>query len=213
MTDILSWFGLANQVANYAQLRDFLQPFKPFLSPKRKLKSSDELDEAFFTSKKEIIETIKRGVEIFDPNRCTCLRPHWSTQDIGYFLLQLHCACEFGTPVFCDSSWNVTLAETRFLSTTEQRYVAIEGENLPVACGLEKTKYCTQDCGTLLVVRVHKPHTKIICDRTLDEITNTRLFRLKQRTHGALRLCVYREQPVLCFETLTQLHVILLHAV
>lgn len=33
-TDIRSWFGLVNQVANYAQLRDIMEPFKPFLSPR-----------------------------------------------------------------------------------------------------------------------------------------------------------------------------------
>ena len=32
-TDIRSWFGLVNQVANYAQLRDTMAPFKTFLSP------------------------------------------------------------------------------------------------------------------------------------------------------------------------------------
>jgi len=30
-TDIRSWFGLINQVANYAQLRDTMAPFKPYL--------------------------------------------------------------------------------------------------------------------------------------------------------------------------------------
>ena len=33
-TDIRSWFGLVNQVANCAQLRDIMAPFKPFLSPR-----------------------------------------------------------------------------------------------------------------------------------------------------------------------------------
>jgi hypothetical protein len=47
---------------------------------------------------------------------------------------------------------------------------------------LEQTKYFTQGCSKLLVVTDHKPLTKIFGDRTLDEITNTRLFRLKQRT-------------------------------
>ncbi|XP_048576277.1 uncharacterized protein LOC125557593 [Nematostella vectensis] len=32
-TDIRSWFGLVNQVSNYAQLRDLMAPFKPFLFP------------------------------------------------------------------------------------------------------------------------------------------------------------------------------------
>ena len=31
VTDIRSWFGLVNQVANYAQLRNLMAPFKAFL--------------------------------------------------------------------------------------------------------------------------------------------------------------------------------------
>ena len=52
ITDIRSWFGLVNQVANYAQLRNLLQPFKPFLSFKRKFEWLDELFETFISSKK-----------------------------------------------------------------------------------------------------------------------------------------------------------------
>ena len=37
-------------------------------------------------------------------------------------------------------------------------------------------------CDDLTVVTDHKPLTKLLGDRTLDEIPNTRLFRLKQRT-------------------------------
>ena len=37
-------------------------------------------------------------------------------------------------------------------------------------------------CNDLLVVTDHKPLIKILGDRTLDEISNTRIFRLKQRT-------------------------------
>ena len=34
ISDIRSWFGLVNQVANYAQLRDVMAPFRAYLSPK-----------------------------------------------------------------------------------------------------------------------------------------------------------------------------------
>ena len=34
LTDIRSWFGLVNQVSHYAQLRDMMEPFRKFLSPK-----------------------------------------------------------------------------------------------------------------------------------------------------------------------------------
>ena len=37
-------------------------------------------------------------------------------------------------------------------------------------------------CDDLMVVTDHKPLTKLLSDRTLDEIPNTRLFPLKQRT-------------------------------
>ena len=51
-----------------------------------------------------------------------------------------------------------------------------------MAWGLEQTKHFTQGCDDLLVVTDHKALVKILGDRTLDEITNTRLFRIKQRT-------------------------------
>ena len=47
--------------------------------------------------------------------------------------------------------------------------------------GLEQTEFFTQGYDNLVVVTEHKPLVKIFDDRTLDEITNTRLFRLKQR--------------------------------
>ena len=90
-TDIRSWFGLINQVANYAQLRDHLSLFRPFLSPSTKFHWTPELDEAFTDSKAAIVEAIKHGVEIFEPKKKTCLRPDWSNRGVGYFLLQQHC--------------------------------------------------------------------------------------------------------------------------
>ena len=181
-TDIRSWFGLVNQVANYAQLRDTMAPFKPFLSPRCKFSWSPELESAFQASKDAIVDAIRHGVEIFDIQRRTCLRPDWSKRGIGYFLLQQHCSCLSGLPDCCPQGWRITLAGSRFLSSAEQRYAAIEGEALALAWGLEQTKYFTQGCDNLIIVTDHKPLVKIFGDRTLDEITNSRLFRLKQRT-------------------------------
>ena len=176
------WFGLVNKVSNYAQLRDMMAPFKPFLCPKRKCEWSDELDKAFTAFKSAIADAICHGVEIFDPTRRTCLRPDWSTKGIGYFLLQKHCACASGIPGCCQSGWRVTLAGSRFLTPAEQRYAPGEGEALAVVWGVEQTKYFTQGCDNLVVITDHKPLVKIFGDRTLDEITNTCLFRLKQQT-------------------------------
>ena len=182
ITDIRSWFGLVNQVSNYAQLREVMAPFRPFLSPKNPFQWSPELEESFQKSKEAIIEAITKGVEIFDLKKHTCLRPDWSKQGIGYFLLQKYCDCISDLPDCCANGWRIVLAGSRFLSSAEQRYAPIEGEALAVAWGLEQSKYFTQGCEHLLVVTDHKPLVKILGDRTLDEITNTRLFRLKQRT-------------------------------
>ena len=181
-TDIRSWFGLVNQVANYAQLRDMMAEFRPFLSPKNKFRWDEKLQDAFDKSKESIVEAIRKGVQIFEVNRRTCLRPDWSKRGIGYFLLQKYCTCASTLPDCCPNGWKITLAGSRFLVAAEQRYAAIEGEALAIAWGLENTRYFTQGCSDLVVVTDHKPLTKIFGDRTLDEIPNTRLFRLKQRT-------------------------------
>ena len=182
-TDIRSWFGLVNQVAHYAQLRDIMAPFRPFLSAKKQpFYWNDELNTAFKASKDAIIAAIRDGVEIFDPARRTCLRPDWSKKGIGYFLLQQHCSCTSGLPDCCPDGWRITLAGSRFLQPTESRYAPVEGEALAVAWALEQTRFFTQGCDDLLVVTDHKPLVKLLGDRTLDEIQNTRLFRLKQRT-------------------------------
>ena len=181
-TDIKSWFGLINQLSSYAQLRDFMTPFRPYLSPKVQFSWNDELNTAFEKSKALIVDAIKHGVEIFDVSKQTCLRPDWSNRGIGYLLLQKHCKCPGRLPVCCDSGWKITVAGSRFLSSTESRYAAVEGEALAIAWSLEQTRYFTQGCNDLLVITDHKPLVKLFSDRTLDEISNTRLFRLKQRT-------------------------------
>ena len=150
-TDIRSWFGLINRVANYAQLRNALKLFKPFLSPKYQFFWSPILNEAFEESKRFIIDAILKGVEIFEMTRPTCLRPDWSKEGMGYFLLQKHCECDSELPECCADGWKITLAGSRFLKGPEQRYVAIEGEALAIAWGLEQTKYFTQGCPNLIV--------------------------------------------------------------
>ena len=183
-TDIRSWFGLVNQLASYAQLREIMEPFRPFLSSKVKFYWDNRLDQAFIRSKEEIVKLIRHGVQIFEMDKPVCLRSDWSKKGIGYVLLQKHCNCNDKILRLrcCNDGWKVVLAGSRFLSDTETRYAAIEGEALAIVYGLEQTRYFTQGCDNLHVVTDHKPLVKVFSDRTLDAITNTRLFRLKERT-------------------------------
>ena len=94
-------------------------PFKPFLSPNTPFRWSVDLESAFQASKSSIIEAIRHGVEIFDIRSRTCLRSDWSKNGNGYF----HCDCATTLPGCCDDGWTISLAGSRFLTPTEQRYV------------------------------------------------------------------------------------------
>ena len=182
LSDVRSWFGLVNQVGHYGKLTELMAPFKPLLSPKSKFTWTIELEAAFQSSKTLIINAIKRGVEIFDLTKLTCLRPDWSKTGIGFYLCQKHCNCTSITPDCCKEGWKITLAGSRFLKPAETRYAPVEGEALAIAYALRQTKFFTLGCDNLVVVTDHEPLTKVLGDRTLDEISNTRLLKLKQRT-------------------------------
>ena len=110
LSDVRSWFGLVNQVGHYAKLTEVMSSFKPLLSPKSKFAWSSEMESAFQSSKTTIIDAIKRGVEIFDMEKLTCLRPDWSKTGIGFYLCQKHCDCTSITPDCCEDGWKITLA-------------------------------------------------------------------------------------------------------
>ena len=182
LTDVRSWFGLTNQVAHYAQLRDLVEPMRPLLKKNSHFDWTPELNTAFESSKEKIVDAIKQGVEIFDKNRITCLSTDWSKSGIGYYLTQKHCDCTSDLPGCCNSGWRITLAGSRPLKSAETRYAPVEGEALAVSWSLEQTRYFTQGCNDLLVLTDHKPLCKLLGDRSLDEIQNPRLLRLKEKT-------------------------------
>ena len=182
LQDVRSWFGLVNQVAHYNKLTEIMAPFRPLLSSKATFYWSEELQTAFGKSKDFIIDAIKKGVEIFEPSRPTMLRPDYSTTGIGYYLSQKHCNCVKIIPDCCDNGWRITLAGSRFLKPAETRYAPIEGESLGIQWSLEDTKYFTLGCDKLIVVVDHKPLVGLFNDKTLDDMANTRLFRLKEKT-------------------------------
>ena len=99
------------------------------------------------------IQAIHTGVEIFDKSRKTLLCLVWSSQGIGYLILQKHCSCPSDLPNCCPDGWRIMLAGSRFLSGEEGRYAAIEGVDL----GLEQTRYYTMGCENLVVMTYHKP--------------------------------------------------------
>ena len=182
ITDVRSWFGLVNQVAYAFASAERMEPFRTLLQPNTPFRWSEKLDRLFEETKTAIIEEIKRGVEIFDKERPTCLATDFSKGGIGFWLLQKHCSCVSRKPYCCRLGWKITLVGSRFTSSAESRYAPIEGEALAVVDALEKTRHFVLGCPNLIIAVDHKPLLKVFGDRSLDAIPNPRLRNLKEKT-------------------------------
>ena len=106
----------------------------------------------------------------------------WSKSGIGFFCSRSIVTCVSTQPHCCENGWKIILAGSRFLNLAETRYAPIEGEAVAIVWSLEQTKYFTCGCNNLMVITDHKPLVKLFGDKMLDEISNPRLFSLRQRT-------------------------------
>ncbi len=85
-------------------------------------------------------------------------------------------------PLLLQTRLKVTLVDSRFTHPAESRYAPIEREALAVADALEKSRHFVLGCEDLVIAVDHQPLLKIFGDRSLDNISNTRLRNLKEKT-------------------------------
>jgi len=182
LTDIRSWFGLVNQVSYAFSMADTMLPFQELLKPSNSFHWDEKLQQAFQQSKLTIINKIHNGVKILDKTKPMCLATDWSKQGIGYWLFQKHCSCPSNDLFCCKQGWKITLVGSRFTHAAESRYAPIEGEALAVADALDKARHFVLGCKNLTVAVDHQPLLKIFGDRSLNNISNTRLRNLKDKT-------------------------------
>ena len=181
LTDAQSWFGLVNQVAWAHCDSTAMEPFRELIKPKTPFYWDDTLEKAFNQSKTRLIELVKSGVQAFDTSLPTCLQTDWSKQGMGFVLLQKHCTCKLSDPNCCKEGWKITYAGSRFTTDAESRYSPIEGEATAVAWGLNKSRYFTLGCQNLMVATDHRPLIGIF-NKSMENITNPRLIRIKEKT-------------------------------
>ena len=177
-----SWFGLVNQVAFAFCMSDTMAPFRDLLKTTTPFVWTPELDKIFEISKKTIVDAVEEGVKIFEMDRPTCLATDWSKTGLGFFLLQKHCTCPSMSPRCCPTGWKLTFAGGRFTTSAESRYSPTEGEALAVADSLHKARHFILGCTNLVVATDHQPLLKLLGDRRLEEISNPRLERIKEKT-------------------------------
>ena len=190
-TDIRSWFGLVRQVAYAHSISDDLAPLRGLLKQQGgknpKFIWNEYLQQAFQKSKNHIVESVKEGIQTFDPKLPTYLHCDWSKGGVGFLLLQKHCKCKVPEPQdsliqCCQSGLKLSYAGSRFTTEVESRYAPTEGEALAVAWALKTSRVFTLGCPDLTIVTDHKPLLGILNERDLNSIKNPRLRRLKEHT-------------------------------
>ena len=174
ISGVRGWFGLVNQVAHYSVLNGDMKSFKPLLSPKIKFMWDEKLEKEFKKSKVTIVERVKHGIAIFKPDLSTIVNTDWSITGIAYWMYQKTCSCPFdpNPNKCCETGWNVTLANSRFLRPSEKNYWPTEGEALAVAWALEDSKFFTLGCKELHVTTDHRPLISLLGNKELVDINN-----------------------------------------
>ena len=182
ISEVRSFFGLVNQVSFAFSMGEVMSPFRALLKPTTDFYWDTRLQGIFDRAKEQIVEEIKEGVRMFDPDKVTCLATDWSQCGVGYFLLQKHCSCEELKPTCCRDGWKLILAGSRFLKPNEERWAVVEGEALGVVYGLMKTRYYVLGCKKLIVATDHRPLLGVFGDKSLESVENPRLRRLKEKS-------------------------------
>ena len=140
-----------------------------------------QLNDAFIAAKAGMMELMEEGVKIYDKNLPTAVSTDWCKIGIGQILSQKHCRCNSKAPGCCPGGWKVVAIASHFCHPAEANYSPVEGEALSAAAGLHKFKHFVLGCPDLTLVVDHKPLVKLLGDKKMDEITNMRLLRLKEK--------------------------------
>ncbi|XP_043217806.1 uncharacterized protein LOC122379571 [Amphibalanus amphitrite] len=169
ISELRSFFGLANQVAPFVdELSELLLPLRPLLSTRNEFIWDEQQEQAFILAKKAL--TSVPNLAYFDPRRPTSLSTDASRlKGFGFLLRQQQ----------EDGSWRVIQAGSRFLSSAESRYATIELEATAVVWAMKKCHIFLSGLTSFTIFVDHKPLVPIINGKTLDEIENPRLQRLK----------------------------------
>ena len=121
-------------------------------------------------------------VRIFDERLPTAINSDWCKHGLGQVLTQKHCDCEKVIPGCCKTGWKAVAYASRFCHPAEQNYSPVEGEALSAAVGFHKFRHFVLGCKELFLIVDHKPLVKVLVDRNFEDISNSRLLKLKEKT-------------------------------
>ena len=171
LTDLRSFLGLAAQLGEFSdEVAAAAEPLRQLLRPKNAWVWTAEQDRAFEAVKRALVAA--PVLAYFDPRRRTQLETDAArTGGLGFCLRQQDDA----------GSWHLIQCGSRFLSDAESRYATIELELLAVAWACKKCALYISGLQRLEVVTDHRPLIPIINQKSLADIENPRLQRLRAR--------------------------------
>ena len=169
VTDLRSFFGLANQLANFtSDIAAKLEPLRPLLKKNREFCWDDVQDEAFLAAKEALATS--PVLSYYDPRKEMALAVDASRlHGLGFVLQQRQ----------TDGEWRMVQAGSRFLSETETRYAMIELELLGISWAVRKCRMFLDGLPHFEIITDHRPLITILNKHSLNEIANLRLQRLR----------------------------------
>ena len=162
-----------------------MEPFRELLkkSPYRKVYWDQRLRDSFVAARDSICKMLGDGLSYYDKTRRTAVVTDWCKDGMGFVILQQHCNCEDSkAPFCCKGGWKLALCGSRHLTDAETGYAIVEGEDAAVVWYLRKARLFSLGCPNFLLVTDHRPLVRLFGDRSLKDIANPRLIRLKEKT-------------------------------
>ena len=187
ITDLRSFLGMVVQLSEFSPwIADAAEPLRDLLKPKNEWLWTSQHDAAFSKVKEALVSP--PVLAYFAPELPTVLQTDASRQHgLGYVLMQQHGA-----------EWKMIQCGSRFLTDTESRYAVIELEMLAIAWATKKCRVYLAGCPNYTLITDHRPLIPILNSRSLSDIENPRLLRLREKITMYQFTAEWRAGTALC---------------
>ena len=187
ITDLRSFLGLVNQLGAFSsETASAAEPLRDLLRPQHTWAWTETHTQAFEAVKSTLISP--PVLAFFNPSLPTALQTDASRLNgLGYALLQRH-----------GDQWRLVQCGSRFLSDTESRYATIELELLAVTWAARKCHLFLAGLPSFEILTDHRPLIPILNQKSLPEIDNPRLRRLRMKLLAYSFTCTWQSGKTHC---------------
>ena len=183
LTDLRSFLGLVHQMGAFSpDVARAAEPLRQLLRPKNSWLWTEEHSKAFNEVKMVLVKPPVLG--FFNPKRRTVLETDAARlKGLGFCLRQQDEA----------GNWRLIQCGSRFLTDTETRYAVIEVEMLAIVWAMKKCAIYLQGMQNFEVATDHRPLIPILNGKSLQDIANPRLQRLRESIVSFNCVAVWRQ--------------------